>query len=965
MGIRSRHWIIHVDSERDGRGPRVIEACPVVKFPAVGAESFRGYSCVIDDAATGANRGENARAPVVARFEDGFNRFEVASSCVPRATDCYTLAQTLAFIEIGRITVTDENQSVEQEAAAMPEQESTGYAALDKHLSKGTVDFQQGVDKAQVLVSAFVIVALGFLVYSSAFLVPFQGEEIARIQENNALHRVTAFTEALDGSTGPLTVFGFALNWWITPNWAAGFRFFSLLLHLANGVLLYLVARRLLGRGMPEPVPMLAGLLFVVHPLVSEGVVYAVSRGGVQGLFFALLATLCFLDRKETLRPLRVFAAGVFMMLAFGSEPAAVLLPVVLLWADVVRSGFDGARRRIAAHAALFLLLAALVIVRAGSDAGAAPGTASSPARVAALGGYVQHLLSGAAVPLFPDPLGDATVPDNGLAAWCALGALSVASVLLLVLRSVAALAVVWPLAAACAAVCFAPSKHLLADRCAYFAFAGIPLLLPWLITLPRSQSFRAAFGVAAAAIIVASGYMSYERVALWAEPGDLWAGVAERSPHDAMPWRYLGEHALRAAQSSESPDETLGRLAAAEAGFRKALEQEPGNGECLAYLGSVLRYQGRSGEAMQVLKESLRRRPLDGATCVQIGLLYERQARAALGDDFAETAAVLGWTGPMREQIGGMLRGTAWNTELASHLALLYEARARLGKDIEPLRNAAEFLRRARALGVFPGEAVACHAAVSAGIGDSDETLLAFQTLAGPQPKGAVAELLKRYQAMAEKAETLDKAADALLFDQDTLMEGFLRRGEALLFRNEWNRAAYLLETVLEREPGNGAAWSHLGYVRACLGGVEQFSQQHGGDAAASLDAWKDLATRCGAAGNWAAAETYLARADASPDELIRLIALGEIALSLRQVERADAYFRSATEVRPEDPATWLMLCDVALTAKDADRAARWLAEAERRGAWEEEIASRRKTLEELGGTSAAPSEPTRTMIR
>lgn len=854
--------------------------------------------------------------------------------------------------------MTDENQNMDQEPAAVSEAESTGYAALDKQLAKGSVDFQQGVDKAQVWVSAFVIVALGFLVYSGAFLVPFQGEETVRIQDNTALHRVTTFTDALDGTSGPLAVFGLALNWWITPDWAAGFRFFSLLLHLANGVLLYLVARRLLGPGLPEPVPMVAGLLFVVHPLVSDGVVYAVSRGGVQGLFFALIAMLCFLGREEGLRAARVFAAGMFMMLAFGSEPAAVFLPVVLLWADVVRTGFDGARRRVGAHAALFLVTAALLIVRAASGPGTSLGAAG-------LGPYMQHLVSKVAVPAYPEPLGNAAAASSAVLSWGVVAALAAASVLLLVTRSVAALAMLWPLAAACAVVCLAPADCAMADRSAYFAFAGIPLLAPWLMTLPRSQSLRAAFGVGAAALLIVAGYGSYQRVAMWADPASLWLGVAGRSGEAALPWRFAGEHALRAAQSSESPDETLGQLAAAEMGFRKALESEPGNGECMAYLGSVLRFQGRVDEAMHMLKESLRRRPLDGATSVQIGLLYERQARTALAGNFAETASSLGWAGQMRDQIGAMLRSGAWSPELACHLALLYEAQSRLGKDIEALRQSAVHLRRARELGVFPAEAQACHAAVSAGIGDLDETLLGFRLLAGPQPKGPVAEVLKRYQVMLEQAEALDKAADELLFDPEKLMDGFLRRGEALLIRNEWTRAAYLFETVLDRDPANSAAWSHLGYVRACMRSVEQFSQQHGDHAAATPDAWKDLATRCGAAGNWAAAEAYLARGSATPDELPRLVALGETAWTLHQVERADDYFRRATDVRPDDPATWLMLCDVALKLKDKERASRWLSEAERRGAWEEEIASRRKNLEELGGPSETPRAPARTVIR
>lgn len=89
----------------------------------------------------------------------------------------------------------------------------------------------------------------------------------------------------------PLTTFSFALDyqfWGLNP---IGFHLVNTLLHAANAVLLYLLLMRL---GLGKKGAFWIGLLFAVHPIQTEAVVYANSRGDSLFTFFGFLSLLSF-----------------------------------------------------------------------------------------------------------------------------------------------------------------------------------------------------------------------------------------------------------------------------------------------------------------------------------------------------------------------------------------------------------------------------------------------------------------------------------------------------------------------------------------------------------------------------------------------------------------------------------------------------------------------------------------------
>src|SRR5947209_4632250 len=124
----------------------------------------------------------------------------------------------------------------------------------------------------------------------------------------------------------------------------AGYHFTNLVLHAANAVLVYWLARRLLAAARPDTSEMalrtgavVAALFFAVHPLRAESVAWATERRDVlSGLLF-LTCVLLYLRAAGTTgarrRGLLALAVGSFA-LALLAKSIVMTLPLLLVVLD-------------------------------------------------------------------------------------------------------------------------------------------------------------------------------------------------------------------------------------------------------------------------------------------------------------------------------------------------------------------------------------------------------------------------------------------------------------------------------------------------------------------------------------------------------------------------------------------------------------------------------------------------------
>ncbi len=145
----------------------------------------------------------------------------------------------------------------------------------------------------------------------------------------------------------PLTWLTLGVNYALGGMNPWGYHLGNLLFHAASAVLFYFAARRLLATAGPaagEPAlsvgAAFAALLFAVHPLRVESVVWVTERRDVLSVFFFLLATLGYLHAVERGRDGRLAPAWhglsvAAFVCALMSKSSTLMLPAALLLLDV------------------------------------------------------------------------------------------------------------------------------------------------------------------------------------------------------------------------------------------------------------------------------------------------------------------------------------------------------------------------------------------------------------------------------------------------------------------------------------------------------------------------------------------------------------------------------------------------------------------------------------------------------
>lgn len=340
-------------------------------------------------------------------------------------------------------------------------------------------------DALKVIIATVLILAAGLFVYAGPSGDLFYGAD------QHPPERVAAVPDTIDNMPyAPLGVFVLALNRELTAGNGPVLHWLNVLLHLANAVLLYRVARILLRHPGAEFVAMTAGLLFVVHPLGAHAVLDPAGQPAMLGLLFTLATVLLFL-RAARSQPPYYGAVGA----AYGCYLAAVLchfgficVPALLRAVDCDCSGDERYSLHLRLHMVFRGTMPALAIIffAAGMHHNATVGIGLTEIwRVppAFMEPFAQHLAAIAGPVVGPDFDLAAATPlwAYGLMACVFFGAVSASR-----LGSGAAVPLVWVAATVIAMPLVLPPEEALAPRHMYASLAGAALFAPWLLSVLR-----------------------------------------------------------------------------------------------------------------------------------------------------------------------------------------------------------------------------------------------------------------------------------------------------------------------------------------------------------------------------------------------------------------------------------------------------------------------------------------------
>lgn len=441
----------------------------------------------------------------------------------------------------------------------------------------------------------------------------------------------------------PLLVISYALNYAMSGLMPWSYHALSLLIHLVNSVLVFVIVRDFVwwppaarGPAGAARIPAAAAaLFFALAPLNSQPVVYTSARSASLATMFYLAAFLAFLRRR---RP----AMGVLHALALLTKAVAVTLPAAILLYDFLYR--DRTRyRTVAAYLSDWRRLAPPVLITGAVDVCyLAYRSLGLPADVARGGPTAPFVtpwvwfmsqwwaqLEYARLFLWPDALSvdhesiyvfslfeaRAWVPLTVILLWLGVALWQSAR------RPIVAFATAWFFVTLSVESSFFPISELTNDHRPYIATSlGLSVLLAWgLYTLAARLGPRAVPLFAASTLVLALAAVPVirDRVSAWKDPVRLWKDAARVGPSNARAWVAAGvELGAR------------GQYAEARRYLEKAREMSPAYVHVYMNLSALEGFEGNAQAALRDAEMAVRVAPRFSTAHYCHGVALERLGR-------------------------------------------------------------------------------------------------------------------------------------------------------------------------------------------------------------------------------------------------------------------------------------------------------------------------------------------------
>ncbi len=566
-----------------------------------------------------------------------------------------------------------------------------------------------------------------------------------------------------------------------------GHHFSSLLLHMANTLLLFGVLRRLTGALWRSA---LVAALFAWHPLHVESVAWVSERKDVLSAFFWFLALGAYgryAEKSKVQGPkseVRGFylLALLFFVLGLLSKPMVVTLPFVLLLLDYwpLQRSPELSERSVAVpwsklvwEKLPFFLLAAVAsfvtfsVQKSGGAVNSLEHLSFSQRVINALVAYALYL----GKMIWPDRLAYIYPLRFSWPVWqvlLALGLLIAVTMLAVLFRRTRPYLLVgwlWFVGTLVPVIGLVQvGAQSMADRYTYVPLIGIFIMLVWLAgeVACRRQEYRRFVWVGAFLVLAGCLARTWSQAGVWRNGQTLCTHALAVTARN-----YVAHVGLGIALGK------LGRDEDALAEYKTALEIAPNDPSALANKGHLFKRQGRLDEAIAAFQAALSFRPADA------GLHY----------DLANALVARGRL-----------------AEAVEH----YLASLRLDPDAADAHNN---------LG-----------AVLVRLGQSTEAIEQFEAALKAQSNFPEAE--DQLGSELQRLNRLDEArvhlAQAVRLRPD-LVHARLKLGLLLAQQSHFDEAKAQLGRVTELEPLNSAAWYNLAAVLAAQGRWEEAAQDFG----------------------------------------------------------------------------------------------------------------------------------------
>ncbi len=500
----------------------------------------------------------------------------------------------------------------------------------------------------------FVVLALVVLaVYGRALDAPFIFDDLPAVVHNPSIVRLWPLIGDAEApgpldppplaptSRRPLPNYTLALNYHFGRVDPAGYRVFSLIVHVLTAALLASIVARTLclpffGGAfdrVASPLSLIVALVWAVHPLNTEAVVYVTQRTELLAALFYLTtgwAALRYWTAPAGARRAAWITVATLAALAgAASKEIIVSVPLVLLlfeWTFFGRTPAAALRGSWPLYLGLVPSWVLLVLLSVSGVGGLSDARHRVPLLVWWLT-QTKVLLLYLKLAIWPWPLSIHYAPGwlpTFAAAWPSVAAVAILAIATLVLlgRRYAA-----GFVAAAAFLMLAPTlvvplpKVVAAERRMYLPMAGLVTLAivaayRWIAQRPPSTRTRLSV-VTATVLVAAASFFSVLRLGAYQTAVTIWEDAVLHQPDDAMAHYNLGVALLDADRPRD-----------ATAHFEQALRIEPDHTGALDNLGAALNRLGRPQDAIAQFEQALKIDPNDTVAHNNLGAVLTSLGR-------------------------------------------------------------------------------------------------------------------------------------------------------------------------------------------------------------------------------------------------------------------------------------------------------------------------------------------------
>lgn len=499
----------------------------------------------------------------------------------------------------------------------------------------------------------------GGVVYLNALHNPFVYDDYRTVLDNGSIRTLTNLRSIFwYDATRPLVNFSYAIDRALWGPGPFGFHLTSVLLHMLNVVLFFLLVRQLiadrqLGRSQPiaarsEVIAFAAAALFAVHPMMTESVGYISGRSEVLCGAFFFVAFMCgrrWMQRGGTSWWLLTAALWGAALL---TKETAAMLPAVLFCYDrlMLKGGFTTRLWRL--HLPLVSVALAGGIARLAVFAYLEhPGEVTLQWRSILTEAGVIWRYAG----LFLAPGGQSIYHEvrpiaSVFEPVALVSAIAIVLAVALAWRfrsadSLASFGVIWffLLLVPSSVIVVLDHGEAMVEHRVYLASCGLFLaagsFIGWSVAMAShlSRPTRLLVRTAVAVGILLLGARTILRNAVWADPVALWREASDKAPGSFLPRTVLGEMLNEAGRYEEAVEAhraalrlrpkdplahlklglslaALGRIDEATATFEQLRAIDPQSPIVSTGLGAVAMLAGRPDRAREYFNATLEKEP-------------------------------------------------------------------------------------------------------------------------------------------------------------------------------------------------------------------------------------------------------------------------------------------------------------------------------------------------------------------